>query len=613
MKKIYKIATLCLAILASSASFAQYDAGDTTVINTIKTTNFSVGTTLNWSDSDPGNWMGVVWDTTVTPYRIIELELSGSSTNGGNTNNGQNTTLGPINYSYSSQTFNVTGVTPDITGTLDVSGLSELNKLFLNQNPNLTGLNITGLTKLEYLYFGQSGLLTLDASGVTSLIQVKGPVNNNLKSADFTGCSGLKHTKLSWGMDSLVSVNYTGCTSLEHLTQKNAPLVSSLDISATTSLLKIAVPSRLGKGGGGLTSLPTGLSANTNLRALGLAQQSFSGTIDLSPFDSLFRFSVRKNYFTKIIGTEGLTLLNRHNGDDNNLTLTDAAQLHNDTSASGTVDYDPQGLSYGQNTVLLPDSLDMSAEDSIDINGTMASTTFTLYNEAGVMQSSNSTGVFTFDTATTGCYYVVLVNSGVTVTTDTICVVATAAFANVTLDNVDFGSVELGSTSTRTLTVSNSGNATLNVSNITLPTGYTSSATTGTVAGGGSTDFTVTFAPTIAQTYAGMIDVASDASASGGSNSVSITGTGIVVDNTGISDEENALVSFYPNPTADVLYVKDNTNKFSTFAIYDVNGTLVKEFNLQNSVAQIDARDLTTGIYFVRSVDGSINRKIIKY
>ncbi len=613
MNKLYKSLAISLILLASSTSFAQYDAGDTTVINTIKTTNFGVGTTLNWSDSDPGNWMGVVWDTTVTPYRIIELELASSGSNGGNTNNGQNTTFGPINYSYSSQTHTVTGATTDLTGTLDVSGLSELKKLFLNRNPNLTGLNVSGLTKLEYLYSARCNFSILDVSGITSLIQVKSGKNSNMKSADFSGCSGLKHVKLAWDFDSLESVNYAGCTSLEHLTQKNAPLISSLDVSATTSLLKISVTSGNGRGGGGLTSLPTGLSANTNLRAIGLAQQSFSGTIDLSPFDSLFRFSVRRNYFTKIIGTEGLTLLNRHKGDNNNLTITDAAQLHNDTNASGTVDYDPQGLSYGQNTVLLPDSLDMSAEDSIDINGTMTSTTFTLYNEAGVMQSSNSTGVFTFDTATTGCYYVVLVNSGVTVTTDTICVVATAAFANVTLDNVDFGSVELGSTSTRTLTVSNSGNATLNVSNITLPTGYTSSATTGTVAGGGSTDFTVTFAPTMAQTYAGMIDVASDASASGGSNSVLITGTGIVVDNTGISDEENALVSFYPNPTTDVLYVKDNTNKFSTFAIYDVNGTLVKEFKLQNSVAQIDARDLTTGIYFVRSVDGKINRKIVKY
>lgn len=88
-----------------------------------------------------------------------------------------------------------------------------------------------------------------------------------------------------------------------------------------------------------------------------------------------------------------------------------------------------------------------------------------------------------------------------------------------------FGSVPINTTPQRTLTISNNGNSTLNVSSITYPTGF-SGAWSGTIAGGGSQQVTVTFTPTAAQTYSGNLTVSSDKTS--GTNTHPISGTGFL-------------------------------------------------------------------------------------
>jgi len=88
-----------------------------------------------------------------------------------------------------------------------------------------------------------------------------------------------------------------------------------------------------------------------------------------------------------------------------------------------------------------------------------------------------------------------------------------------------FGDVTVGQSPTRTLTISNSGNADLTVASLTYPAGFTG-AWTGRIPPGRSTNITVTFAPATANNYGGTVTVNSDAT--GGTNTLPISGRGIM-------------------------------------------------------------------------------------
>jgi len=89
-----------------------------------------------------------------------------------------------------------------------------------------------------------------------------------------------------------------------------------------------------------------------------------------------------------------------------------------------------------------------------------------------------------------------------------------------------FGSVQVGSSAQRTLTIYNDGNSTLSVSSISYPSGF-SGSWSGTIGAGSSHDVTVTFSPSSATTYSGNVSVSSDATS--GTNTRSISGTGTPV------------------------------------------------------------------------------------
>lgn len=66
--------------------------------------------------------------------------------------------------------------------------------------------------------------------------------------------------------------------------------------------------------------------------------------------------------------------------------------------------------------------------------------------------------------------------------------------------NLAFGGVAVGASATNFLTISNGGNETLTVSNITFPTGFGSSWSNGTVAAASSLSVPVTFSPSAVST-----------------------------------------------------------------------------------------------------------------
>ena len=90
--------------------------------------------------------------------------------------------------------------------------------------------------------------------------------------------------------------------------------------------------------------------------------------------------------------------------------------------------------------------------------------------------------------------------------------------------NLSYGSVLLQGSSTRTLTITNSGNSKLNVSRITLPSGF-SGTWSGAINPASSQDVVVKFLPPQVKTYTGNISVASDATS--GSGVLAVSGSGV--------------------------------------------------------------------------------------
>ncbi|CAN5398362.1 hypothetical protein BH10BAC2_BH10BAC2_46580 [soil metagenome] len=91
--------------------------------------------------------------------------------------------------------------------------------------------------------------------------------------------------------------------------------------------------------------------------------------------------------------------------------------------------------------------------------------------------------------------------------------------------NLNFGDVVVGQTATSTLTISNTGNASLAINSISVPNGYTLGSYSSPISSGGSENVTVYFSPTSVQSYNGNIVVSSDATS--GTNTINASGNGI--------------------------------------------------------------------------------------
>lgn len=90
--------------------------------------------------------------------------------------------------------------------------------------------------------------------------------------------------------------------------------------------------------------------------------------------------------------------------------------------------------------------------------------------------------------------------------------------------NLSFGNVTVGQTSSKILTISNTGNSTLTVSSISTPQGF-SGAFSGPIPAGGSANVTINFSPTNVQLYSNNITVISDFTS--GTNTINANGNGV--------------------------------------------------------------------------------------
>jgi hypothetical protein len=91
--------------------------------------------------------------------------------------------------------------------------------------------------------------------------------------------------------------------------------------------------------------------------------------------------------------------------------------------------------------------------------------------------------------------------------------------------NLNFGDVFVDRPVTSTLYITNNANATLNVSSISLPTGFTADWQNGSISGNSNQEVTITFTPIAIQSYSGTITVFNDIDQV--NNTIAISGNGI--------------------------------------------------------------------------------------
>jgi hypothetical protein len=112
-----------------------------------------------------------------------------------------------------------------------------------------------------------------------------------------------------------------------------------------------------------------------------------------------------------------------------------------------------------------------------------------------------------------------------TTATTTVAITVTPTRVLTVTGDLAFGSVAVGATATRTLTLGNTGSGPLTVTGLAYPAGF-SGAWSGTIPAGGTQAVPVTFAPTAATAYGGTVTVDSDRTS--GANTLPVSGTGTV-------------------------------------------------------------------------------------
>jgi len=146
--------------------------------------------------------------------------------------------------------------------SLDVTNNSALTYLHCGDDPEiseLTSLNVSGCTALEWLQCVGNQLTSLNVSGCTALESVRCN-RNQLASLDVTNNTSL--LMLECFLNQLTSLDVSGCTALEYLNFGSNQL-ASLDVSKNTSLNSLCCGDNL------LTALD--VSANIGLTGLYLS------------------------------------------------------------------------------------------------------------------------------------------------------------------------------------------------------------------------------------------------------------------------------------------------------------------------------------------------------
>nr|MDA3854004.1 T9SS type A sorting domain-containing protein [Bacteroidales bacterium] len=237
-------------------------------------------------------------------------------------------------------------------------------------------------------------------------------------------------------------------------------------------------------------------------------------------------------------------------------------------------------------------------QDDIDCYGSRA--VYMLFSKDGL-----SNGIHTIKVVTKGTKNDS--SKGIALVHDYFSVFVPNSPAVQTSGNLTFGNTEQNSTATKILTISNTSIATLAISSIDMPTGFSADWTSGDIAVNAVKEVTVTFAPTEVKAYGGMIKIHSNAV----NDSVAVSGIGTV--NTSVDEISGIKISISPNPLKNLLTVV--SIDLCYIKISDISGKVIINKEMNSTTTTIDMSDYPKGIYIIKASTtngGTLVRKIVK-
>lgn len=171
--------------------------------------------------------------------------------------------------------------------------------------------------------------------------------------------------------------------------------------------------------------------------------------------------------------------------------------------------------------------------------------------------------------------------------------------------SIEFGSVEVGKTSSHALSLTNTGDGSWNVTAINLPNGFIADESVFIIAPSDSKNINITFTPTTVSTnYSGQMEIVSN----NGTEPISITGEGIE-GTIGVlaMDNLDTRLRVYPNPTSSVIFVEAK-EIIKSIEIMDLTGRKIS-LSLVNKLSfEMNVTDLKSGSYIIKIESESGNQ-----
>ena len=186
---------------------------------------------------------------------------------------------------------------------------------------------------------------------------------------------------------------------------------------------------------------------------------------------------------------------------------------------------------------------------------------------------------------------------------------ATQATMTISPSPVAFGNVAVGSTSSQTVTLTNTGNATLNITAATISgTGFTTSLTPKSVNAGAITTFTVTFSPTTEGSTTGSIQIASNTP--GPPVTLSLSGTGLQSQAAASPSSVTFSNVTVGSNSSQPITLQNNGNATLTFSKITVAGTGMSISGLTTSSTIAAGGTLTFNAVFTPTAAGAVSGSV---
>ncbi|KRD07230.1 hypothetical protein ASE21_17165 [Flavobacterium sp. Root901] len=258
----------------------------------------------------------------------------------------------------------LTGVTfmgnPVMT-SLDISNCPSLSNIAAQQNPVFSILNFTSLSGLKQLYLEDNVLAELDLTGCPNL-EYFNAVNNKLTGINVSGLTKLT-TFLITDNPTLTDINAAGCTLL-NFPQSTFLLyhgITTADFSNCSSLQNLQIPDNL------LTAL--NLSGCSALQGLNVKNNTLT-TLNLTGCSALAAIDCSNNQLTALdlSSSPNVTDLRAATNSISNLNLTGAVSLKNVYLNSNQI----LSLNVSGNTNLEILELDNNPTSNLELSGCTA-------------------------------------------------------------------------------------------------------------------------------------------------------------------------------------------------------------------------------------------------